>query len=177
MARIDYRGMPEAEEREHIRMSVAAIQEICGASPLGWYTGRYSDNTRRLVMEETETIYDFDAYNDDLPYSGRVIGKPRLIVPYALDTNDFKFAMSPGWMSGDDFFIYLRAAFDQLYREGEHEPIMMSVGVHARLIGRPGRADALARFLDYIQHHDKVWICRRVQVARHWIMKHPCAAP
>ena len=106
---IDYRGMPEAEEREHIRMTVATIRDICGAAPLGWYTGRYSDNTRRLVMEETETLYDSDADNDDLPYWEMVAGKPRLIVPYALDTNDFKFALTPGWMSGDDFFTYLRA--------------------------------------------------------------------
>ena len=135
---IDYRGMPEAEEREHIRMTVATIRDICGAPPLGWYTGRYSDNTRRLVMEETETLYDSDAYNDDLPYWEMVAGKPRLIVPYALDTNDFKFALTPGWMSGDDFFTYLRASFDQLYREGEREPKMMSIGLHGRLVGRPG---------------------------------------
>jgi chitin deacetylase len=172
----DYRGMPEAEEREHIRMTVAAIREICGAPPLGWYTGRYSDNTRRLVMEETETLYDSDAYNDDLPYWQSVAGKPRLIVPYALDTNDFKFALAPGWMSGDDFFTYLKAAFDQLYREGESEPKMMSIGLHGRLVGRPGRADALARFLDYAQRHDKAWICRRVEIARHWMAKHPAPA-
>ena len=151
---IDYRGMPEAEEREHIRRTVATIRDLCGAPPLGWYTGRYSDNTRRLVMEETETLYDSDAYNDDLPYWVRVAGKPRLIVPYALDTNDFKFALSPGWMSGEDFFTYLRAAFDQLYREGAQEPKMMSIGLHGRLVGRPGRTDALARFMDHVQRHD-----------------------
>lgn len=150
---IDYRDMPEAEERDHIRQTVATITRICGAPPLGWYTGRYSDNTRRLVMEETETLYDSDSYNDDLPYWTQVSGKPRLIVPYALDTNDFKFATSPGWMSGDDFFTYLKAAFDQLYREGEHEPKMLSIGLHCRLVGRPARADALARFMDYVQGH------------------------
>jgi allantoinase len=170
---IDYKGMPEAEEREHIRLTAATIREICGAPPLGWYTGRYSQNTRRLVMEETDGLYDSDAYNDDLPYWETVSGKPRLIVPYALDTNDFKFALNPGWMSGEDFFLYLRAAFDQLYREGEREPKMMSIGLHGRLVGRPGRANALARFMDYVQRHDKAWVCRRVEIARHWMAKHP----
>jgi allantoinase len=169
----DYSGMPEDEERDHIRQTVAAIRDICGAPPLGWYTGRYSPNTRRLVMEETETLYDSDAYNDDLPYWVQVAGKPRLIVPYALDTNDFKFALSPGWMSGEDFFTYLKAAFDQLHREGEREPQMMSIGLHGRLVGRPGRANALARFLDYVQRHDTVWVCRRVEIARHWMQAHP----
>ncbi|MBV9246329.1 MAG: allantoinase PuuE [Methylobacteriaceae bacterium] len=170
---IDYKGMPEAEERQHIRNTVETIRAITGAPPLGWYTGRYSQNTRRLVMEETECIYDSDAYNDDLPYWTEVAGKPRLIVPYALDTNDFKFALTPGWMSGEDFFVYLKAAFDQLYREGEREPKMLSIGLHCRLVGRPGRADALARFLDHVQRHDKAWVCRRVEIARHWIARHP----
>lgn len=170
---IDYRDMPEAEERDHIRQTVATITRICGAPPLGWYTGRYSDNTRRLVMEETETLYDSDSYNDDLPYWTQVSGKPRLIVPYALDTNDFKFATSPGWMSGDDFFTYLKAAFDQLYREGEHEPKMLSIGLHCRLAGRPARADALARFMDYVQRHPQVWVCKRVEIARHWMERFP----
>lgn len=171
----DYSGMPEDEERGHIRQTVATIRDICGAPPLGWYTGRYSPNTRRLVMEETETLYDSDAdaYNDDLPYWVQVAGKPRLIIPYALDTNDFKFAFSPGWMSGEDFFTYLKAAFDQLHREGEREPKMMSVGLHGRLVGRPGRANALARFMDYVQRHDTVWVCRRVEIARHWMQAHP----
>jgi peptidoglycan/xylan/chitin deacetylase (PgdA/CDA1 family) len=126
-------------------------------------------------MEETETLYDSDAdaYNDDLPYWVQVAGKPRLIIPYALDTNDFKFAFSPGWMSGEDFFTYLKAAFDQLHREGEREPKMMSVGLHGRLVGRPGRANALARFMDYVQRHDTVWVCRRVEIARHWMQAHP----
>ena len=170
---IDYRGMPPEEERGHIRAAVAAIAEVCGAPPLGWYTGRYSDNTRRLVMEETGTVYDSAAYDDDLPYWPSVAGRPRLIVPYALDTNDFKFAQSPGWMSGEDFFLYLRAAFDQLHREGEHLPRMMSVGLHSRLIGRPARTDALARFMDHVQRHDRAWVCRRVEIARHWIAAHP----
>jgi allantoinase len=170
---IDYADMPEEQEREDIRKTVRTIREITGTPPLGWYTGRFSPNTRRLVMEETETLYDSDCYNDDLPYWTQVGGVPRLIVPYALDTNDFKFALSPGWTSGDDFFTYLKAAFDQLYREGEHEPKMMSVGLHCRLTGRPARADALARFVDYVQGKESVWICRRMEIARHWMARHP----
>jgi allantoinase len=170
---IDYSGMPEEQERDDIRKTVQTIREITGNPPLGWYTGRYSLNTRRLVMEETETLYDSDCYNDDLPYWTHVAGKPRLMVPYSLDTNDFKFAMSPGWTSGDDFFTYLKAAFDHLYREGETEPKMMSVGLHCRLTGRPARAEALARFIDYVGTHNRVWICRRVEIARHWLSRHP----
>ena len=170
---IDYAGMPEAQEREDIRRTVQTIRDIAGTPPLGWYTGRYSENTRRLVMEETETLYDSDSYNDDLPYWVDVSGKPRLIVPYALDTNDFKFATTPGWMSGEDFFAYLKAAFDQLYQEGAEEPKMMSVGLHCRLTGRPARAQALGRFMDYVAGHERVWICRRVEIARHWMAKHP----
>lgn len=173
---IDYAEMPEAEEREDIRRTVRAIAEIAGAPPLGWYTGRGSVNTRRLVMEETETLYDSDSYNDDLPYWTDVAGRPRLIVPYALDTNDFKFAMTPGWTSGEDFYLYLKAAFDRLYREGEREPKMMSIGLHARLTGRPGRAEALARFMDHVGAHPGAWVCRRVEIARHWMARHPFAA-
>ena len=173
---IDYADMPEAAEREDIRRAVRAIAEVAGAPPLGWYTGRGSVNTRRLVMEETDTLYDSDSYNDDLPYWTTVAGKPRLIVPYALDTNDFKFAMNPGWTSGEDFYLYLKAAFDHLYREGEREPKMMSIGLHARLTGRPGRADALARFMDHVGSHPGAWVCRRVEIARHWTARHPFAA-
>jgi putative urate catabolism protein len=174
---IDYADMPEAEEREHIRRTVEVIKRITGSEPLGWYTGRYSRNTRRLVMEETNTLYDSDCYNDDLPYWTTVAGRPRLLVPYALDTNDFKFALIPGWTSGEDFYIYLKAAFDQLYREGEREPKMMSVGLHCRLTGRPARADALARFMDHVLRHDGVWICKRAEIARHWIEQHPFRGP
>jgi allantoinase len=170
---IDYADVPEQREREDIRKTVEVIHRITGTEPLGWYTGRYSKNTRRLVMEETNTLYDSDCYNDDLPYWVEVSGRPRLLVPYALDTNDFKFALTPGWTSGDDFFAYLKAAFDRLYREGEAEPKMMSIGLHCRLAGRPARADALARFMDYVQSHEKVWICRRIEIARHWMARHP----
>ena len=170
---IDYSSVSEEQERADIRATVATIRELTGAAPMGWYTGRYSANTRRLVMEETETLYDSDAYNDDLPYYVVVGDKPRLIVPYALDTNDFKFATSPGWLSGEDFFSYLRLAFDRLYKEGEREPKMMSIGLHARLVGRPGRAEALSRFMDYVLRHDQVWICRRKEIAAHWLGTHP----
>jgi len=172
---IDYSGMSEEQEREDIRETVKAIKRVTGSEPLGWYTGRYSVNTRRLVMEETNTLYDSDCYNDDLPYWTNVDGRPRLLIPYALDTNDFKFALSPGWTSGDDFFTYLKAAFDHLYREGESEPKMMSIGLHCRLTGRPARAEALARFMDYVVSHQHVWVCRRVEIARHWMAHHPFA--
>lgn len=170
---IDYSSVDEDHERADIRSTVAVIRELTGTQPLGWYTGRYSRNTRRLVMEETETIYDSDSYNDDLPYYVMVGSKPRLIVPYALDTNDFKFAMSPGWMSGEDFFAYLRLAFDRLYKEGERQPKMMSIGLHARLVGRPARSEALSRFIDYVLRHDRVWVCKRAEIATHWLRTHP----
>jgi len=170
---INYFDMSEDDEREDIRKCVAAIEKTTGSRPVGHYTGRYSPNTRRLIVEEGGFLYDSDAYNDDLPYWVVVDGKPHLVIPYDLCANDFKYAMSPGWMSGDDFFKYLRANFDFLYREGKTTPKMMSVGLHCRFTGRPGRADALARFLDYIQSHDDVWICRRMDIAHHWIMHHP----
>jgi allantoinase len=173
---IDYAGMPEDHEREDIRRTVETISKIAGSPPLGWYTGRFSPNTRRLVMEETETLYDSDCYNDDLPYWTLVAGKPRLLVPYALDTNDFKFAMNPGWTSGEDFLAYLKATFDRLYQEGESEPKMMSIGLHCRLSGRPGRAETVARFIDYALKHEHAWICRRVEIARHWMARHPSSA-
>ncbi len=170
---IDYAQMPEAQEREDIRKTVAVIEELTGQAPRGWYTGRYSANTRRLVMEETQTLYDSDAYNDDLPYWKDVAGTPRLIVPYTLDTNDFKYATNPGWMSGEDFCAYLCQAFDRLYEEGAREAKMMTVGLHCRLSGRPARTQALARFLDHVQAHDDVWVCTREEIARHWMAHHP----
>ena len=170
----DYSAMPEDEERQHIRMTVDTIRQLTGLGPRGWYTGRVSVNTRRLVMEEApEVFYDSDSYNDDLPYWTRVGGKPRLIVPYALDSNDFKFSLSPGWTSGEDFTTYLKAAFDHLHREGAQAPKMMSVGLHCRLTGRPARAEALGRFLDYIARQKDVWVCRREEIARHWVTRFP----
>ncbi len=171
---IDYQAVPEAEEHEHMRLAIEAIRKVAGSRPLGWYTGRVSPNTRRLVVEEGGFLYDADAYNDDLPYWVEVSGKPHLVVPYTLDNNDMKFGTAQGFNTGEDFFAYLRDAFDVLYAEGAEHPKMMSVGLHMRLAGRPGRAAALARFLDYVQKHERVWICRRVDIARHWHATHPC---
>ena len=170
---IDYQFVDEAEEREHIRLAVESIARVTGERPLGWYTGRTGPNTRRLVAEHGGFLYDADAYNDDLPYWETVDGKPQLIVPYTLDANDMRFATAQGFNTGEQFFAYLKDSFDMLYAEGETAPKMMSVGLHCRLAGRPGRAAALARFLDYVQGHDRVWICRRVDIARHWIEHHP----
>jgi allantoinase len=174
---IDYHGMPEAEEREHIARAVESLTKLAGARPLGWYTGRTSENTRRLVAEHGGFLYDADSYADDLPYWEEVAGQPRLIVPYTLDTNDMRFATPQGFNTGEQFFTYLRDAFDTLHAEGETAPKMLSVGLHCRLAGRPGRVAALARFLDHVQRHERVWICRRVEIARHWIARHPFRKP
>jgi putative urate catabolism protein len=170
---IDYQNVDEKTEREHIKRAIAAIEKTCGQRPLGWYTGRVGPNTRRLVAEEGGFLYDADSYADDLPYWVKIAGKDQLIVPYTLDANDMRFATAQGFNSGDQFFAYLRDGFDVLYAEGQDRPKLMSIGLHCRLVGRPGRAAALARFLDHIQRHDKVWICRRVDIARHWRKKHP----
>ena len=148
-----------------------------GQPPLGWYTGRLSPNTRRLVVEHGGFLYDADAYNDDLPYWVVVDDKPHLVVPYTLDNNDMKFGTPQGFNTGDDFFTYLRDAFDTLYAEGAEAPKMMSVGLHARLVGRPGRLAGLARFLDHVAKHDRVWICRRLDIAKHWTATHPYRTP
>ncbi len=170
---IDYHGMPEAQEREHIARAVQVIREVTGQRPLGWYTGRTSENTRRLVAEHGGFLYDADSYADDLPYWEMVAGRPQLIVPYTLDTNDMRFATPQGFNTGEQFFAYLRDAFDTLYAEGAQTPKMLSVGLHCRLAGRPGRLSSLARFLDHVQRHERVWICRRVEIARHWHEHHP----
>jgi putative urate catabolism protein len=170
---IDYQYMDEKDEREHIRLAIDAIEKVSGQRPLGWYTGRVGPNTRRLVAETGGFLYDADSYADDLPYWVTVAGKPHLIVPYTLDANDMRFATAQGFNAGDQFFAYLRDSFDVLYREGENQPKMMSIGLHCRLVGRPGRIAALERFLDHVQRHDRVWICRRVDIARHWRAKHP----
>ena len=170
---IDYQFVGEDEEREHIRLAVESLTKATGSRPLGWYTGRLSPNTRRLVVEAGGFLYDSDAYNDDLPYWVRVAGKPHLVIPYTLDNNDMKFGMPQGFNTGDDFFTYLRDAFDVLYAEGATAPKMMSVGLHMRLAGRPGRFAALRRFLDHVQRHRDVWICRRIDIAHHWIRHHP----
>jgi putative urate catabolism protein len=170
---IDYQHVDEATERDHIRRSVAAIERLTGQRPAGWYTGRTSPNTRRLVVEEGSFLYDADSYADDLPYWVEEGGTPHLVVPYTLDANDMRFATAQGFNCGDQFFAYLRDAFDVLYAEGADRPKMMSVGLHCRLVGRPGRFAALQRFLDHVQRHERVWICRRVDIARHWRERHP----
>jgi len=170
---IDYKYTPEAVERAHLEKAIAIHTEVTGSRPLGWYTGRNSPNTRKLVVEAGGFLYDADSYADDLPYWVHEYGTPHLVIPYTLDNNDMRFATSQGFNSGDQFFAYLRDAFDVLYAEGETTPKMMSVGLHCRLVGRPGRFAALMRFLDHVQKHDKVWICRRVDIARHWHEVHP----
>jgi allantoinase len=171
---VGFSDMPIDEERAQMARAVASITATIGERPLGWYC-RYapSENTRRLVVEEGGFLYDSDAYDDDLPYWVRVAGKPHLVIPYTLDANDMKFAVAPGFSSPSGFFEYLKDAFDVLYAEGKTAPKMMSVGLHARLAGRPGRAAALARFLDYVGGRDDVWIARRIDIARHWIATHP----
>ena len=173
---IDYQDVDQETERDHMRRAVASIEKITGRRPEGWYTGRTSPNTRRLVANESGCLYDADSYADDLPYWEDVDGKPWLVVPYTLDANDMRFATAQGFNSGDQFFAYLRDTFDVLYAEGAELPKMMSVGLHCRLAGRPGRAAALARFLNHVQGHDRVWICRRADIAHHWMEHHPCVA-
>ncbi len=171
---IDYQDFSEAEEREHLETAIAIHTSATGSRPLGWYTGRISPNTRRLVVEEGGFLYDADSYADDLPYWVTEFGSPHLVVPYTLDNNDMRFATNQGFNSGDQFFTYLKDAFETLYAEGETQPKMMSIGLHCRLAGRPGRAAALARFLDHVQSRERVWICRRIDIARHWHEHHPC---
>jgi len=156
-----------------MRRAIESITRTTGSRPLGWYTGRLSPNTRRLVVEEGGFLYDADAYNDDLPYWTVETGRPHLVVPYTLDNNDMKFGTPQGFSTGEEWLAYVRDAFDVLYAEGAEYPRMMSVGLHMRLIGRPGRFKALERFLDHVARHDRVWICRRVDIARHWIAHHP----
>ena len=170
---INYQSIDEETERAHIKLAVDTLTTLTGSPPLGWYTGRDSPNTRRLVVEHGGFLYDADSYADDLPYWELVSDRPHLIVPYTLDANDMRFATNQGFNTGEQFFTYLKDAFDLLYREGEAAPKMMSVGLHCRIIGKPGRAASLQRFLDYVQQHDDVWICRRVEIARHWHEKHP----
>ena len=170
---IDYQYVGEDTERQHIQTAIALHTQLAGSRPLGFYQGRISPNTRRLVVEAGGFLYDADSYADDLPYWVHDYGKPHLVIPYTLDNNDMRFAAYQGFNSGDQFFAYLRDAFDTLYAEGDFAPKMMSVGLHCRLVGRPGRTAALARFLDYVQQHDKVWICRRIDIARHWHAHHP----
>ena len=182
---ISYQEVDEATERTHMDEAIAILRDVFGTAPLGWYTGRDSPQTRRLVVEHGGMVYDSDSYADDLPYwTGVRIGGggdrqevPHLVVPYALDTNDMRFATAQGFNSGAQFFDYLKGAFDTLYREGDPDglnaPKMLSIGLHCRLAGRPGRIAALEQFLDYVLKHERVWVCRRIDIARHWIATHP----
>ncbi|MFC0133824.1 allantoinase PuuE [Massilia eurypsychrophila] len=178
---ISYQNIDEATERAHMAEAVQIIGELTGAAPRGWYTGRDSPNTRKLVVEHGGFAYDADHYGDDLPFWQQVETaagvKPQLIVPYTLDSNDMRFAAMQGFNSGTQFFDYLKDSFDTLYAEGDpaglNRPKMLSIGLHCRIVGRPGRAAALARFLDYVQQHDQVWIARRIDIADHWRATHP----
>ena len=179
---IHYQNMDEATERDHMRCGIEIIERLTGEKPLGWYTGRDSPNTRRLLMEEGGFLYDSDYYGDDLPFWTEVeisdgSFNPHLIVPYTLDTNDMRFATPQGFNTADHFYTYLRDAFDVLYEEGAESPKMLSIGMHCRLLGRPGRFRALQRFLDHIQNHPDVWIARRIDIARHWHTHHPFSKP
>ena len=169
---LDYQHVGEADERDHLHAAVQLHTRVTGSRPQGWYTGRTSPNTRRLVVEEGGFLYDSDSYADDLPYWLTDFGRPHLVIPYSLDTNDMRFAMHPGFGTGDEFFCYLRDAFETLYAEGETAPKMMSVGLHCRLSGRPGRSGGLERFLDLVQSRERVWLCRRIDIARHWHALH-----
>jgi putative urate catabolism protein len=178
---IHYQNIDEKTERDHMHSAIEIIQQLTGTMPLGWYTGRDSPNTRRLVVENGSFLYDSDYYGDDLPFWTEVTTsngdtRSHLVVPYTLDTNDMRFATPQGFNCGEQFFQYLRDSFDVLYAEGESTPKMLSIGLHCRLAGRPGRFAALQRFLDHIQSHDRVWICRRIDIARHWIDRHPWQA-
>ena len=166
---IDYQFINEDIEKEHIIKSYEIIKSIFGEYPLGWYTGRTSPNTRRLVVENTNVIYDSDSYSDDLPYWIKKGNKKQLMVPYTLDNNDMRFATNQGFNSGEQFYNYLKDSFDALYEEGKTAPKMMSVGLHCRLIGRPGRIQSLKKFLNYITKFKDIWICKRVDIAKHWI--------
>lgn len=179
---IHYQDMDVATEYAHMREAIAIQKELTGSAPSGWYTGRDSPNTRRLVVEHGGFVYDSDNYGDDLPFWTKVrlsdgSDKPHLVVPYTLDSNDMRFATPQGFNTGDHFYQYLKDSFDVLYAEGDPQgqdrPKMLSIGMHCRLLGRPGRFRALQRFLDYVQSHQQVWICRRIDIAQHWIHQHP----
>lgn len=175
---LSYQSMSESEELVHMRKAIDIHTELTGCRPSGWYTGRDSPNTRKLIVEEGGFEYDSDYYGDDLPFwtqvevSGGHL-KNHLVVPYALDNNDMRFATAQGFNTGDHFFEYLKDSFDVLYAEGIDKPKMMSVGLHCRIVGRPGRFRGLQRFLDHIERHDQVWVTRRLDIARHWVRHHP----
>ena len=166
---IDYQNIKKSVEKKHMLLAIKTIKKIFSQRPLGWYTGRCSPNTRELVFNEGGFLYDSDSYSDDLPYWEYRKKKKQLIIPYTLDNNDMRFATNQGFNSGEQFFTYLKDSFDALYEEGKNNPKMMSVGLHCRLIGRPGRIQSLKKFLDYVLEHEDVWICKRIDIAKHWI--------
>lgn len=170
---INYQYIDEEIEREHMQRAIRAIEDATGERPLGWYTGRTSPNTRSLVVEEGGFLYDSDDYSDELPFWDQSHDQPQLIIPYTLDVNDMRFATAQGFNSGSQFLQYLKDSFDVLYAEGSASPRMMTVGLHCRISGRPGRFAALEAFLKYVRSHDDVWFCRRVDIARHWHSEHP----
>ena len=166
---IDYGAVPEEVEREDIRRTNEAIRRLTGQEPRGWFTGRLGERTRGLALEETNLLYDSDALADDLPYYVESAGGPHLIVPYSLDCNDFKFLLPNGWVTGRDFHDYLVDTFEQLYAEGATAPRLMNIGLHCRVVGKPGRAHGLRRFLDFLAAYPDVWVTTRVEIARHWL--------
>ncbi len=170
---INYHGVPIETERAHMHEAMDILTRICGNAPVGWYTGRTSENTRQLVAEHGGFLYDADDYSDDLPFWSKIVETPHLIVPYTLDSNDMRFASPQGFNAGDQFLNYITDAFDTLYEEGATAPKMLSIGLHCRVIGRPGRFRALQKFLDYVLSFDDVWLCRRADIARHWHEHHP----
>ena len=170
---IDYQSVKKSEEKKHMKLVIKKIKEIFGERPLGWYTGRCSPNTRDLVFDEGGFLYDSDSYSDDLPYWEIRKKKKQLIIPYTLDNNDMRFVANQGFNTGDHFFTYLKDSFDALYEEGKTNPKMMSVGLHCRLVGRPGRIQSLKKFLEYVLSHEDVWICKRIDIAKHWIKNYP----
>ncbi len=174
---IDYQDIDEATERAHMQRAIGIIRDLTGQRPLGWYTGRISAQTARLVAEEGGFLYHSDSYADELPYWERIGEAENLVIPYTLDVNDMKFGGYQGFNSGDQFFTYLKDSFDWLYREGGAAPRMMSVGLHCRIAGRPGRIAALDRFLTHVRQHPDVWVCRRDEIARHWRATHPSSSP
>ncbi len=166
---IDYQNIKKSEEKKHMKLAIQTHKRIFGDRPSGWYTGRCSPNTRDLVMEDGGFLYDSDSYSDDLPYWETRGKKKQLIIPYTLDNNDMRFATNQGFNTGDHFFTYLKDSFDALYEEGKINPKMMSVGLHCRIVGKPGRIQALKKFLNYIKKHKNVWVCKRADIAKHWI--------
>jgi allantoinase len=166
---IDYQNIKKSEEKKHMNLAIQTHKRIFGERPNGWYTGRCSPNTRDLVMEDGGFLYDSDSYSDDLPYWETRGKKKQLIIPYTLDNNDMRFATNQGFNTGDHFFTYLKDSFDALYEEGKTSPKMMSIGLHCRIIGKPGRIQSLKKFLDYVLKHEDVWLCKRIDLAKHWI--------